>query len=131
MHLKLLFVYIFWNKVCPHNFKASSEEVIMMLSEKIKTKYMREDVWKNVFHKITGWLLATSLQINFVKYDFQRFWLDSTFRWLLFVLVQNTWKLLWNSFLFYILADNFEHMCYISIEFTERQLVLSCSFFIT
>ena len=49
-----------------HAFKASSEEVIVMYSEKIhdggwKAKYMKEDVWV-FFRKLAGWHLATSLK---------------------------------------------------------------------
>ena len=45
----LLFAYISWKKLCSHNFKISSEEVIVMRSEKMKVKYMKEDVWKSFF----------------------------------------------------------------------------------
>ena len=34
---------------------------------------MKEDVWKSFFRKLTGWHLATSLQINFFTDNFQKF----------------------------------------------------------
>ena len=42
----LLSVYISWKKFCSHIFKVSSEEVILLYTEKMKTKYMEDDVWK-------------------------------------------------------------------------------------
>ena len=45
----LLFAYISWKKLCSHTFKISSEEVIVMRSEKMKVKYIKEDVWKSFF----------------------------------------------------------------------------------
>ena len=43
--------YISW-KNFQHTFKATSEEVIVMYSEKLKVKYMKEDVWNSFFHKL-------------------------------------------------------------------------------
>ena len=40
----LLPAYISWKKIMLAHFQASSEEVIVMYSEKMKTKYMKEDV---------------------------------------------------------------------------------------
>ena len=37
-----LFIYSSWKKLCSHTFKASSEEVIVMHSEKMKAKYMKQ-----------------------------------------------------------------------------------------
>ena len=39
-----LFPYISWRKLYSHTFKGSSEEVIMMRSEKMEAKYMKEEV---------------------------------------------------------------------------------------
>ena len=39
-----LFPYISWRKLYSHTFKASSEEVTVMRSEKMKVKYMKEEV---------------------------------------------------------------------------------------
>ena len=44
-----LSAYICWKKLCSHIFKASLEEVIVMHSEKMKAKYVKEDVWKSFF----------------------------------------------------------------------------------
>ena len=57
-----------WKKLCSHTFKAFSEEVIVMHSEKRKEKYMQEDVWKFFFE---GWNLDTLLEVNFFTDSFQ------------------------------------------------------------
>ena len=49
MEKKLPQAHISWKKLYPHTFKTSSEEVIVMHSEKMKVKYMKEDVWKSFF----------------------------------------------------------------------------------
>ena len=49
LQVTLLFAYISGKKLCSHIFKASSEEVIVMRSEKTKAKYMKENVWKSFF----------------------------------------------------------------------------------
>ena len=36
-------------KLCSQTFKASFEEVIVMYSEKMKAKCMKDDVWKSFF----------------------------------------------------------------------------------
>ena len=46
--------YITTNTTFGLYFKAASEEVIVMHSEKKKTKYMKEDVWKSFFRKLAG-----------------------------------------------------------------------------
>ena len=47
---KLLFSsYISWKKLRSHTFKASLEEVIVIYSEKMKAKCMKENVWKSFF----------------------------------------------------------------------------------
>ena len=45
----LLSAYISRNKLCSQTFKASSEETIVMGSEKMKAKCMKEDVLKSFF----------------------------------------------------------------------------------
>ena len=45
----LLFIYIFWKKECLHNFKVSLENVILMRSEDMKVKCIKEYVWKSSF----------------------------------------------------------------------------------
>ena len=54
LQVRLLFHYISYKKFCSHIFKASSEEVIAMRPEKVKGKYMKEDVWKSFFCKFPG-----------------------------------------------------------------------------
>ena len=49
LQVALLSVYISWKKLYSHTFKASSEELITMYSQKVKAKYMKEDVWKSFF----------------------------------------------------------------------------------
>ena len=49
---------------CACTLSKPLQEVIVMHYEKMKTKYMKEDVWKSFFCKLTGWYLATSLRIN-------------------------------------------------------------------
>ena len=49
LQVTLLFTCISSKKLCSHTFKTSSEEVIAMHSEKMKTKYIKEDVWKRFF----------------------------------------------------------------------------------
>ena len=44
-----------------------------MHSEKMKAKYMKEDVWKSFIRKLADWYLATSLQINVFTDSFQGF----------------------------------------------------------
>ena len=34
---------------------------------------MKENMWKSFHRKLAGWHLATSLQINFFRYNFQGF----------------------------------------------------------
>ena len=59
--------------MCSHTLKVSLEEVIIMFSEKMKAKFVKEDVWKSFFRKLAGSHLAISFQINFSTYNFQRF----------------------------------------------------------
>ena len=49
IQVTVLFAYISWKKLCSHNFKAFSEDVIVMCSEEMKAKYMKEDVWMSFF----------------------------------------------------------------------------------
>ena len=49
LQVTLLPAYITRNKLCPQIFKASSEEAIVMYSEKMKAKCMKEDVLKSFF----------------------------------------------------------------------------------
>ena len=44
----LVFVSISWKKECWHNFKATSEEVIAIHSEKMKAKYIKK-TYERVF----------------------------------------------------------------------------------
>ena len=64
LQVTLLSAYIFWKKLYSHSFKASSEKVIIIHFEKMKAKYMKEDVSKSFFRKLAGWHLVTLLQIN-------------------------------------------------------------------
>ena len=62
--------YIYWKKLCSDTFKASSEEVIVMYSAKMKADYMKEDVWKSFFGNLQVGILQlhyrlTSSQIIF------------------------------------------------------------------
>ena len=41
--------YFRWKKLYSHTFKTSLDEVIVMYSEKMNAKYMKEDVWKCFF----------------------------------------------------------------------------------
>ena len=59
LQVTLLSAYISWKKLCLHTFKTSLEEVIVVYSEKMKAKYMKEDVWKSFFRELAGWHLAT------------------------------------------------------------------------
>ena len=49
LQVTLFSTYIFGKKLCSQTFKASSEEVILMYSEKMKVKCMKKDVWKSFF----------------------------------------------------------------------------------
>ena len=49
LQVTLLSTYIFGKKLCSQTFKTSSEEVILMYSEKMKAKCMKKDVWKSFF----------------------------------------------------------------------------------
>ena len=49
LQVTLLSAHISRKKLCSQTFKASSEEVIVMYSEKMKAKYMKEDVWRSFF----------------------------------------------------------------------------------
>ena len=55
----LLSTYISWKKLCSQTFKACSEEVILMYSEKINAKCMKKDVWK-IFFLLTCRLVPAS-----------------------------------------------------------------------
>ena len=74
LQVTLIFAYISWKKFCSHTLKASSEEVIVMASWKMKAKHMKEDMWKRFFRKLAGWHLATSLWINLFTDNFPGFW---------------------------------------------------------
>ena len=92
-----------------HTFKPSWEEVIVMHSEKMKAKYMKEGVWKSFFRKLADWHRATSLQINFFTHSSQEFWesfkiLTSSNGYLSF-LFKMLQKHLWNSFLLYLVVE--------------------------
>ena len=47
LEITLVSTYISWKKLCSHTFEASSEEEIMMYSEKMKAECMKKDVWKS------------------------------------------------------------------------------------
>ena len=49
LQVTLISTYISRKKFCSQTFKASSEELIVMYSEKIEAKCMKEDVWKRFF----------------------------------------------------------------------------------
>ena len=49
LQVTLLSTYISRKKLCSQTFKASSEEVILMYSEKMKAKCMKKDVRKSFF----------------------------------------------------------------------------------
>ena len=49
LQVTVLSTYISRKKFCSQTFKASSEEGILMYSEKMKAKYMKKDVWKSFF----------------------------------------------------------------------------------
>ena len=49
LHVTLLSTYISRKKLCSQTFKASSEEVILIYSEKMKAKFMKKNVWKSYF----------------------------------------------------------------------------------
>ena len=66
------------------HFQVSSEEVIVMHSEKMKAKYMKEDMWKSCFRERAGWHFATSYGL----FSF------------LYKMLENH---LWNSFLLYLM----------------------------
>ena len=74
-----LFVYISWKREREwlYNFKASSEEVIVMLSETMNAKYIKS-MCKRIFFfcKLAGWHLADSLRIDFFTDNFQGFGLN-------------------------------------------------------
>ena len=55
------------------HFQNSSEEVIVIHPEKMKVKYMKENVRKSFLLKLAGWHLTTSLQINFFTVTFRDF----------------------------------------------------------
>ena len=106
LQVTLLFAYISWKKFCWHTFKASSEGVIVMRFQKMKTKYMKEDMWKSFFRKLAGWHIATSLRINLFTANFQGFilskWTPSNVYFSLLYKVLG--KHLWNSFSLYLLV---------------------------
>ena len=62
LQVTLLSTYISRKKLCAQTFKASSEEVILMYSEKMKSKSMKKDV--NLQLAPASGHLATSQQIN-------------------------------------------------------------------
>ena len=65
LQVKLLFAYISW-KILAHFQNLFGKVILIKYSEKMNAKYMKENVWKSIFiHKVAGWHLATSLQINF------------------------------------------------------------------
>ena len=49
LQVTLLSTYISRKKLCSQTFKASSEKVILMYSQKMKSKCMKKDVWKSFF----------------------------------------------------------------------------------
>ena len=100
----LFFAYIPWKKCCSHTFRVSSKEVTVMHSEKLKAKYMKEDVWKSFFHKLAGWLSQlhyelTSSQIIFS--DFSKWTPSNGYFSILYKMLE---KHLCNSFLLHQLV---------------------------
>ena len=89
---------ISWRKLCPDTFKASSEEVIMMHSEKTKKNTWRRMCEGVFFHKLAGWHLATPLLVNLFTNSFQGFGYFS----FLYKMLE---KHLWNSFLQYLMVE--------------------------
>ena len=77
IQITLLFVYISWKRDRLYNFKASLEEVIVMLSETMNAKYIKS-MCKRVFFfcKLEGWHHAESLWIEFFTDNFQGFGLN-------------------------------------------------------
>ena len=108
--LKLLSAYISWKKLCLRTFKASWEEVIWMCYEKMKAKYIKEDVWKRFFFReVAGCHLATSLQINFFTKEFPGIlckWtpLNGYFS-ILYKMIE---KHLWNNLLLYLVVETLQ-----------------------
>ena len=49
LQVTILSAYISWKKLCSHTFKPYLEEVIGVHHEKMKAKYMKEDVWKSFY----------------------------------------------------------------------------------
>ena len=43
-----------WKKLYSHTFKPYPEELIVIHPEKMKVKYMNEDVWKSFLCKLAG-----------------------------------------------------------------------------
>ena len=93
-----------WKKLCSQTFKATLEEVILMHSEKMKAKHMKEDVRKSFFFRnIVGWHLGTSLQINFFTDSFQGF--QGLRRATCCSCIKCLKKHLWNNFLLYLVVE--------------------------
>ena len=88
-------------KFCSHTFKASSKEVIVMSSKKMKAKYIKEDMWKSFFRELAGCHLAASLRINLFTGNFQ--WTPSN-GFLSFLYKILEWHQ-WNSFSLFLLIE--------------------------
>ena len=86
LQVTLLFSYIFWEKLCSHTFKASSKEVMVMTSEKMKAKYIKEDVWKRFFYLPAG-ISQLLYELTFSQKIFRDFKGMKTFKLLLFGLI--------------------------------------------
>ena len=101
LQVTLLSAYISWNKLCLHSFKASLEEVLVIPSEKMKAKYMKEDVWKRFFCILPVWHLAISVRINFFSDNFQRFLVNEH----LWMATSRPYDWILNIFLLYLLVE--------------------------
>ena len=66
LQLTLLVANISWNQLFFHTFKVSSEQVTVMRSEKMKPKYMKEDV-KKCFKQSSSKYFAKNTELHFYR----------------------------------------------------------------
>ena len=68
-----LLAYISWKKLCSRTLKVSSEKVILMSSEKMKAKCMKEDVWKSFFVNFQGGISQLQYELTSSQKIFRDF----------------------------------------------------------
>ena len=92
---RFFFVYVNRKKECSHNLKDLSKRVIVVRSEKMKAKYLKEYLWKSFFRNLAGWYLGTSLRKNFLTENIRGLRLNDYLPYFSFLCKNYLWNSYW------------------------------------